>query len=293
VRRVSHGPRVSRRTFFQTTATVAARSAVAPLVAAPIVAAGLEPRAFAGPRPLPLKIGLTSYSMRKQSLDQVIELCNAAEVKYLSLKDMHLPFTATADQLEAARDKIEAAGITVTGGGVIWMKDAAGVRSAFDYARAARLPLIIGGPEPSLLDLVEQMVRKHGIPVAIHNQGPDGRIFPSPYDVLAAVKKRDKRLGACMDIGNTVRLGLDPSKCVADLGDRLFDLHVKDLKSKKDNASQVEVGFGQVDIAGLLRALARRRFQGNVALEYELHIDNPTAGIRESLAYLRGAAAAL
>ena len=44
-----------------------------------------------------LKIGLASYSMRKQSLDQVLELCKQANVKHLTLKDMHLPLKSTPE----------------------------------------------------------------------------------------------------------------------------------------------------------------------------------------------------
>jgi sugar phosphate isomerase/epimerase len=50
----------------------------------------------------------------------------------------------------------------------------------------------------------------------------------------------------------------------------------------------VEVGKGIVDYPGLIRALHQRNFAGHVALEYEINEDHPEAGIRESLAYLRG-----
>jgi sugar phosphate isomerase/epimerase len=249
---------------------------------------------MAGLRPLPLKIGLTSYSMRKQTLDQVIEFCREAEVKYLNLKNVHLPLTATSEQILAARAKVEAAGITITGGGVIGMfNNEDEVRKTFEYARIAKLPLLIGGLTVSAVDLVERMIKEFGIPVAIHNNGPEDKNFQSPYDALAAVRKRDRRFGVCMDVGHAVRAGADPIRCVADLGDRLFDLHIKDLKDNTDKASGVEIGLGVIDIAGLIKALARRRFQGHVAVEYEMRADNPVAGIRESLAYVRGAAAAL
>ena len=91
-----------------------------------------------------------------------------------------------------------------------------------------------------------------------------------------------------MDVGHTVRAGADPVRTVAEVGDRLMDLHVKDLRSATDKDSQVEVGKGIVDYPGLIRALHRRNFAGHVALEYEINEDHPEAGIRESLAYLRG-----
>jgi sugar phosphate isomerase/epimerase len=280
---VSQTEGVSRRGFFQAAVATSAGAA----------AAG-PGRSSAGPRTLPLRIGLTSYSMRKQSLDQVIELCKEAEVRYLNLKHVHLPLAATPEQIAAARAKIEAAGVTITGGGVIGMRNNEDeVRRTFEYARLARLPLLIGGLTCDAVDLVEAMVKEYGIPVAIHNNGPEDHNFQTPYDVLVAIRRRDRRLGICMDVGHAFRAGTDPVKAAIDLGERLFDVHVKDLKDRHDKGSQVEVGLGLVDVAGLIKALARRRFQGHVALEYEINVENPTAGIRESLAYLRGAASTL
>jgi inosose dehydratase len=240
-----------------------------------------------------LKIGLASYSMRKQTLDQVLDLCKQAGVKHLTLKDMHLPLRSTAAELDAARTKLTAAGVELAGVGVIYMKSEDEVRKAFEYAKAAGSPLIVGAPSPELLDQVEKAVKAFDLPLAIHNHGPDDKHYPTHREILAVIKKRDRRLGICMDIGHTVRSGMDPVAGVAECGDRLFDLHVKDMKEKTDKSPRVEVGTGVIDIVGLLRALARRRFGGHLALEYEINADNPGPGIRESLAYLRGAAAAL
>jgi inosose dehydratase len=250
-------------------------------------------RADAAPRSNALKIGLASYSMRKQSLDQVLELCKQANVKHLTLKDMHLPLKSTPEELAAARAKLTAAGVTLAGVGVIYMKNEEEVRRAFIYAKAAQSPLIVGAPNPELLDVVEKAVKEFDLPLAIHNHGPEDKHYQTPREIMAVIKKRDRRLGVCMDVGHTIRGGADPTACVAECGDRLFDLHLKDLKDKTDRSARVEVGSGIIDTVGLLRALAKRRFAGHLALEYEINPDNPVPGIRESLAYLRGVAAAL
>ncbi len=262
------------------------------LLAASVTAG--SPRAHAAaPRSSALKIGLASYSMRKQSLDQVLELCKQANVKHLTLKDMHLPLKSTPEELAAARAKLTAAGVTLAGLGVIYMKSEEEVRRAFEYAKAAQAPLIVGAPNPELIDVVEKAVKEFDLPLAIHNHGPEDKHYPTPREIMAVIKKRDRRLGVCMDVGHTIRSGVDPTACVAECGDRLFDLHVKDMKEKTDKSPRVEVGTGVIDIVGLLRALAKRRFAGHLALEYEINPDNPVPGIRESLAYLRGVAAAI
>jgi inosose dehydratase len=273
-------PSVSRRVFLQGPAAA---------VAVASLGGGVE----AARKAHALKIGLASYSMRKQTLDQVIQLCKQARVAHLTLKEMHLPLKSTPAELQAARDKLSAAGIQLAGVGVIYMKTPEEVRAAFEYARAAQAPLIVGAPSPEVLDAVEAAVKEFNLPLAVHNHGPEDKHYPSPRDVLAAIRKRDRRLGVCMDVGHTVRAGVDPVKAVSECGDRLLDLHLKDLTDKADKNSRTEVGMGIIDHAGLLQALSKRRFGGHVALEYEIKPEDPTPGIRESLAYLRGVAAGL
>ena len=266
---------MSRRAFLGTAAGMAAASLLAQ-------------KAPASPRPRRLKVGLASYTLRKFSLDQALEMCRAVDVRTITLKDVHLPMTATPEQIKAAVAKVAAAGITLMGGGVIYMKnDEAAVRRAFDYAKTAGFPLIVGAPDPDAVPLVERFVREYDIPLAIHNHGPEDKSYPAPQDALKLIKDRDRRLGLCMDVGHAVRAGADPVKTVAECGDRLMDLHVKDLRSA-DSDDQVEVGKGIVDYPGLIRALHQRGFAGHVALEYEINEDHPETGIRESLAYLRG-----
>ncbi len=256
------------------------------------------PAAAAGPARHDLKIGLASYSLRKLNLDQAIAACIETGTKYLTVKDMHLPQTDAPEKLKAAVAKIKAAGITIMGGGVINMKekDEGKIRKNFEYAKICGFPTIVASPIPDALDIVEAMVKEFGIPVAIHNHGPEDKLYPTPKDVLKLVAKRDKRVGCCMDIGHTARAGGDPVKTVGELGARLFDLHIKDLKDidlVTGKGTQVEVGRGTLDIVGLLRQLHKAKFQGHVALEYEINGDAPLPGIKESLAYLRGAAAAM
>lgn len=267
---------VARRAFLGS-AAAAATAMIAPR------------RGTAAARPRRMKVGLASYSLRKFSLDQAIDMCRAMDVRYITLKDVHLPMTAAPEELKAARAKLDAAGIALMGGGVIYMKnDEAQVRKAFEYAKAAGFPLIVGAPDPDAIPLVERMVREYSMPLAIHNHGPEDKSYPAPQDALKLIKDRDRRLGLCMDVGHTIRAGADPVRSVADCGDRLMDLHVKDLRSATDKDSQVEVGKGVIDFPGLVRALHQRGFAGHVALEYEINAERPEAGIRESLAYLRG-----
>jgi len=197
--------------------------------------------------------------------------------------------------MKANRQKIEGAGFKIMGGGTItWDKpDEAAIRKDFEYAKAYGFPLMVCSPAPETLDIVEKLVKEYDIKIAIHNHGPEDKVYHTPQDALARLKGRDPRMGCCMDIGHATRGGADPVECVKILGPRLLDLHMKDLANKTERDSQVEVGKGILDIPGLFRALLREKFSGHVGLEYEINEASPQVGMKESLAYERGVHAAL
>ena len=266
------------------------------------VAAGLlvQPRGVNGgtragaPAGELVKLGVASYSLREFPFDRCLEMVRALGVRYINFKDVHVPRTGTPDQIRAARAAAEASGLTIMGGGTISMKnDEAQVRRDFEYARLAGMPLIVAAPSPDSLDLVERTAREFKIRVAIHNHGPEDRHYPSPYDAYALIKNRDPLMGLCVDVGHTVRTGVDPAKASLELRDRVYDLHLKDLTDLKDARSQVIVGRGAIDFAAILRALVTIGFTGHAGLEYEIDAKDPLPGMQQSIAYLRGVVAGI
>src|SRR5262245_11033101 len=224
----------------------------------------------------PLKLGVASYSLREFPLDKAIEMCRALEVSYLNLKDVHPPPSDPPEPTRAACDKIRAAGLTIVGGGTITFKnDAAQARKDFEYAKTAGFPVIVAAPEPDALDVVEALAREFDIKVAIHNHGPEDKFFPAPQDAYKAIRARDAHLGLCMDVGHAMRAGADPVQTARDLKDRLYDIHLKDLRDQASRDSQTEVGKGVLDVPGLFAALREIRFEGHVGLEYEINAKDP------------------
>ncbi len=274
---------VSRRAFL---GTVAAAAALPRLT----VAADAAPP----PAAAPLKIGVASYSLRKFPLDQALAMAKTLGVRYMTFKDVHIPRTDPPETTKALRATIEAAGITIMGGGTITMpNDQDQIRKDFLYAKHAGMPLIYASPDPAALDFIESQVKEHGIVFAIHNHGPEDKWWPAPQDAYKAMQGRDKRMGLCIDVGHTIRTGTDPVQACIDCADRLFDMHVKDLASPTDRDSQVAVGRGVIDYPALFRALLKIGYQGQVGLEYEIHADDPLPGMIESIAYMRGVLAAV
>jgi sugar phosphate isomerase/epimerase len=275
----------SRRQFFGGLAATAAW---------PLLSRVADASSAAPGRNAPLKLGLASYSMREFTLDQALDMAKQMGVKYMTFKDVHVPRTDPPEKTRALRAKIEAAGITIMGGGTITIpNDPVQIRKEFEYAKNAGFPVIYTDPEPAALDTIEKMVKEYDIRCAIHNHGPEDKRWPRPQDAYAAVKSRDKRLGLCIDIGHTTRTGTDPVAACRECRDRLYDMHVKDLSAATDKESQVEVGRGVIDFPGLFKTLIEIGYQGQVGLEYEINAKNPLPGMIESMAYMRGVLAAV
>jgi len=241
-----------------------------------------------------LKVGIASYSLRKFTLDQTIAMTRELGLRYLTLKDMHLPYDSSTEERKAAQRKAREAGIVLMGAGVVYMgANEAEIRSRFEYARDAGFPTLVASPDPKGLDMVEKLAREFDCRIAIHNHGPGDQRYPSPIDVLRMVENRDSRLGICMDLGHTVRLGQEPVGVMKQCARRLYDFHIKDVTAATPAGKAIEIGRGIIDIVGVLRALLGMRFADHVALEHELNADNPMPGMLESFAYVRGVLAAL
>lgn len=240
-----------------------------------------------------LRLGVATYSLRKFSRPQAIEMLKKLGVKYVSIKEFHLRYAETPEQTAAGAKEFRDAGFTILSGGNIDLKKPAELRKMFEYAKAAGMPMMVCAPSMETLDEVEKLVKEYNIKAAIHNHGPEDKHFPTPESVLNAVKKRDPRMGLCLDIGHTVRTGADILEWTEKAGSRLLDVHVKDLTDTKNAKSQVAVGDGVLPIVGLFKLLKKMKYTGGVMLEYEIFPDDPFPGMDRSISYMRGVLAGL
>lgn len=278
----------SRRDFLTAAAVGAAGLAL------PTTAFGRPPGSRA-PSINGIKLGIASYSLRELSRADAIAAIRALRAPYVSIKSFHLPYESTPEELAAGRREFEEAGLTIVGGGVITLQedDDADVRRYFEYARMAGMPLMIIAPTPTTLPRIERFVREYDIAVAIHNHGPEDPYFPAPSDALPLIRDMDPRVGLCVDLGHTTRTGADIVQAIAEAGDRVLDVHAKDLKDLSDRESQCIVGEGAMPIAAVFGQLVEMRYAGHVNLEYEIDPETPLPGMQRSFAYMRGVLAGL
>jgi sugar phosphate isomerase/epimerase len=244
----------------------------------------------------PVRLGLASYTFRNFSRAQMIGFMKQLNVLALNAKDVkdHLPVDPQEEATALA--DYAAAGIRLHAAGAIYFaKDEdADIRSKFEYCKRAGIAVIVAGdPAPETLPRIEKVVKEFDIRIAIHNHGPEDRIWRSPLDVLKAVKGMDPRIGCCIDVGHAARAGTDVVQAIHEAGPRLFNLHMKDLTNFQSKESQVAVGDGIMPVRAMFEALIAMRYQGFVDLEYEVHPDDPMPGVISSFAYMRGVLAGL
>ena len=273
---------INRRNLIQSIALGAVASRVAPAQQYHIQGANF-------------KLGVASYSFRKFTRAQAIQMTKKLGTPYMNIKDFHLPLTSTPEQIDAAKKEFADAGIILVGcGNVSFQKDdEADIRSKFEYAKRAGFPLIVCAPTHVTLPKLEKYVREYNIKIAVHNHGPEDKYFPTPQSVLKVVKNMDPRCGLCIDIGHTARTGVDLVESIAEAGPRLLDMHAKDLADPKVKESQVAVGDGKLPIPQIFLQLIKMKYGGCVNLEYEVQPDNPMPGMQKSFSYMRGVLAGI
>jgi len=280
----------SRRSLFRSAPLVAAAFAAS----SDVFAAAQEPSP--SDQASPVHLGLASYTFRNFSRAQMIAFMKQLNVFALNAKDVkdHLPIDPLGEA--AALADYATSGIRLHAAGAIYFErdEDADIQSKFEYCKRAGIAVIVAGdPEPKTLPRIETFVKKYDIHVAIHNHGPEDKLWPSPLDVLKAVRGMDPRLGCCIDVGHTARAGTDVVRAIHEAGPRLFNVHMKDLTNFQSKESQVAVGDGIMPVKRLFEALVAVSYKGFVDLEYEIHPDDPMPGVISSLAYMRGVLAGL
>jgi sugar phosphate isomerase/epimerase len=265
--------------------------AAALLASAPAPGAAVDNPGGAGE----LKLGVASYSFREFSRKIAINGTKALKTPYINIKEFHLPYRSTAEELAKGRKEISAAGLQLLGGGTIQLAhdDDDDMRKYFEYAKACGMPLMVVMPTKKATPRLEKFVKQYDIKVAIHNHGPEDANYPAPQDALKVIKNMDPRIGLCIDIGHTTRTGTDVVQAIREAGPRLLDMHVKDLRDLMGKDSQCVVGEGAMPIPAIFRELKKMNYQGGVMLEYEIEAENPLPGMIKSFAYMRGVLAGM
>ena len=246
-----------------------------------------------GPQPAPetgekFKVGMAGYTFVKFDLDKTLETLKKTDVHYLCIKDFHLPFASTDEEIAAFHAKLKASDVTGYAVGPIYMKSESDIDKAFDYARRVGVKLIVGVPNIELLPYVDKKVQEYGFNYAIHLHGPDIEIYQDADDVWNHVKDLDPRIGMCLDVGHDKRNGKDPVADLKKYHTRVFDVHIKDVTGTTKLGYSLEIGRGIIDFPAFVKMLRKVGYTGVCSLEHEKDMTDPFMGIAESIGYFRG-----
>jgi sugar phosphate isomerase/epimerase len=140
-------------------------------------------------------------------------------------------------------------------------------KDVFDFAKEMGIVEITAMPTAGQLDMVNELAGKYHIRVAIHDE-PGKNPYDHPDSVLRAIENRPN-LGACVDIGNWIRNGVDIVDCLKrQLHGRVFSVHLKDVETAGVARSpEVALGNGVCNVPEILKELKTEGFTGFFSIE--------------------------
>ena len=253
---------------------------------------------------VPFRIGVAGYTFNKRSIDDALAIMQKADVHYLCVKDFHLPFSSTDEQIAAFKEKCASFGVTPYAIGPIYDKDAKSIRSRFEFAKRLGVKTVVGVPyEPAdekdswnkrrgsraLLLEIDKLVKEFDIKYAIHNHGPASpEMYPDVEYGWNLVKDLDPRVGFCIDVGWEYGCDKDPAETIRKYGDRIFDAHIKNFEIGKPNGRSVPLPRGKINLVPVFKAFRDVGYTGVCSLEYEKDFEDNERAVIECIAYERG-----
>jgi inosose dehydratase len=233
-------------------------------------------------------LAVAGWTFNKFKLDPSLEMMARVDVHYLCIKNFHLPLDSTPEQIAEFHARLKAKGVTGYAVGPIGMKTEAEADQAFEYCKRTGVKMVVGVPEHELLPYIDKKVKEYGFNFAIHNHGYGDTLYPTVESVHQKVKDLDPRIGMCHDIGYSMLMGIDPAAVTIKYGDRIFDIHIKDVSAATEAGKDCELGRGIIDFPAFFKALRTIRYKGMCSIEFEKDATDPLPGLAESVGYFKG-----
>ena len=216
----------------------------------------------------------------EQRLDSLLEDIRRLGFDTVDLWGAHLhPDWATPEHVAIAREQIARHRLRVSTYAA-WI-DASTVARACELTTALGAATIGAGASADLRSLVP-VLREHGVTLAIENH-PE----KTPAEVLAKIDAGDGTLAATVDTGWWATQGYDPAQAIAELGEHVRHVHLKDVRAVEEPHETCRWGEGVVDVWACVHSLIGTGYTGPIAIEHEPEEHDPSEECREMLAELR------
>ena len=271
---------------------------------------------------VPFKLGFAPYTYKEYDIDQILDFAQKLDVKYTGIKYFMVKKGVKVDKPEEVRaitdaeiaafkEKMAKAGVTASSVGPVYMETEDQCRAAFEFTKRMGLKVLVAVPyefsdakrkhriaSRKLCEYAAKCCAEFDIQYAIHNHGPDSPdYFPTGRSAYEMVQDLDPRMGLCLDIGHDFRFGYDPVDSIRRYGDRLFDLHLKNVvpdvvdkatgKLLKRNQAR-PFPRGDIDLVAIAQALKDIGYTGACEIEYERDFTDNLTAMAENIGYFRG-----
>lgn len=266
---------------------------------------------------LPFKLGVARYTMHQHAFDRTLEILQDIDCHYMGLIDKSISREATDAQIAEYKAKCAKFGVEVVSLGPLYYSTEEELSSACKFAKRYGMKYISVVPfewnpklagvtdnrerakicpprewrleSDKMMDLLEKYCREYDLRAAVHNHGPDNAyLYPTAESALKRIGNRDIRLGVCLDVGHERRAGLDPVEFIKKHGDRLVEVHMKNIEIDSVKNIAKEGPRGELDIPGIMQALADIGYDGYCLVEFEKDFKENEVPLAESFGYYRG-----
>ena len=245
------------------------------------------------------KFGVQAWSFRKFSFYETLNMLKDLDIKYLQAYPGQVLQKANPNKkfghhlsvkdISKLKKLLKEHNIELESYGVVGFENnLESMEPVFEFSKRMGIKTIVTEPYFDDYSLIEKMVKKYNIRVAIHNHPPPTK-YAYPSTVLKSISGLDKRIGACPDIGHWLRTDVDIIDGLKMLEGRIFDVHMEDLDEiGSKNANTVVFGKGKANIRAVLAELTRQNYFGMLSteLEQEKIVKNPVPLIRNSKRYV-------
>jgi sugar phosphate isomerase/epimerase len=222
----------------------------------------------------------------RERFDELIGAITSAGFDAVDIWNPHLNWTwATEEHISVARAVLEnhrVEAVSMAGGFGNTVEE---LERACALASAAGMPLLAGSTAALEVDRrrTVELLERYDVRLALENHPH----IPTPDAVLAAIGDSARgRIGAAVDTGWFVTVGVDPVAALRQLQGHIMHVHLKDVRAAGDHET-CRFGEGVVPVEKCVRELQRQGYRGPLAIEDEPETYDPTEDCVADLAMVR------
>jgi len=255
-----------------------------------------------------IDVACQTYSLRTRPRGDMLTSVRKAGFRSIELWVGHADYAAEPDSASDVRRAADEIGIRIRAysvGGFVGASLAtveARLTAAFAYAAALGVDVITGVVDRRAVGIVDGLCRRTGIRFGIENHWYAE--FARAEDYVPVLEDGVSPLiGVTLDTGHLTAASGDPVAACARFGERLFAVHLKDVRIpsrvrrlvwRRPRMEGCPLGTGEARVADFLATLARAGWSGPLAIEDErpdVPLSELHASLRACTRLLREAAA--